>query len=214
MDTSSLLLYNIVEDIPENSFIMTKKNVILGKEFRCFLDKNEHFLDDENENIYDYILKYNSYKNTHYIYNKTKKIATIKMIKNSSYLVKYECNVYENNETFFVVKTFFKFTSLINPHPIYGPFKLIYKFNDNLLTSVKPRYKNHRFYLNFTNSLNNHIKTSSCNFKFINNDGDILLESIKIKSNKSKYVITSSDEISPLHSFIISCINKISEINI
>jgi len=177
---------------------MTKTKKLFINEYKCFIDPVKHLVHNDNK-TYDYMIKYtNGFKN-HDIYNDKIKIGEIIQTVDKSDIKIYKCTLH--NYEFVISKSYFNWDIT----PIKPP-KITLTYNNKKYKSTKPIFKNNKYCLNFSQPLKRFLKISSSNFTI--RDNDILFECIKIDKKKSKYILSYSDEIPVIVSFVLSCVNN------
>ena len=197
---------NICGVLDNNHILMIKTKYLFSCDYKCFFDPVNQLVHN-NKDYYDYKIVVSNIKRKHLIYDKIRQIGSIELKSYTKNTKVYECNLIDSNEKFTITKTIHNKLWTNNRVP---PGKLIFEYNGNKYESKEPTLGKTNYKLKLTSNLTKYIKSSRSNIIIVDND-DTLFECVKI-DNKSKYIITPSDKIPLLYSFILSCINNFSVI--
>ena len=224
---------NICGELNNNHILMTKTKHLFSCDYKCYLDPVNQLVHNNKDN-YDYKIVVSNIKTKHLIYDKIRQIGSIELKKYTQDARVFECNLTDShnglielksyiqdenenefeynltdsNEKFIITKTIHKELWTNDRFP---PAKLIFEYNGNKYESKEPKVGKTNYTLKFTSNLTKYIKSSRSNIIIVDNNDDTLFECVKIDT-KGKYIITPSDKIPLLYSFILSCINNFSNI--
>ena len=196
---------NICGVLDNNHILMTKTKYLFSCDYKCFFDPVNQLVHNDKD-YYDYKIVVSNIKRKHLIYDKIRQIGSIELQSYTQYKKVYLCNLTNSNERFTITKT-----THDNPrnNDRTAPLKLIFNYNGNKYESKRPIKGKKHYTVRLTRTLTNYIKSSRSNIIIVDNNDDTLFECVKIDT-KSKYIITSSEKIPLIYSFILSCINNFS----